>query len=170
MESVGRLVLTPCEAFENYPPGMAGRMAALSGSLPGGLSIMRRVLAMPALRRLPFVYGQMSRQGVPEELMQSWLEPLSLAAIRRDLRRYVSVARGGRRDMLAATASLASFEKPVLVAWGPDDRMMRPANGRRLANAFPDARLVEVPGSYVLMPIDQPEALARALREFIGDE
>jgi pimeloyl-ACP methyl ester carboxylesterase len=168
MERVGRLVLTPCEAFENYPPGLAGRMAALSGRLPGGLSVMRMTLAAPQLRRLPFVYGQMSRQGVPEELMQSWLEPLRLPAIRRDLRKYVTGVGQGRRDMLAATASLASFEKPVLVVWGPDDRMMRPANGARLADAFPDARLVEVSGSYVLMPIDRPTALTEALREFIG--
>jgi pimeloyl-ACP methyl ester carboxylesterase len=110
----------------------------------------------------------MSRQGVPEELMQSWLEPLRLPAIRRDLRKYVSAASQGRRDMLAATPSLATFETPVLVAWGPDDRMMRPANGRRLADAFPDARLVEIRGSYVLMPIDQPEELSRTLREFVA--
>jgi pimeloyl-ACP methyl ester carboxylesterase len=70
--------------------------------------------------------------------------------------------------MLAATPSLATFETPVLVAWGPDDRMMRPANGRRLADAFPDARLVEIRGSYVLMPIDQPEELSRTLREFVA--
>jgi len=169
MERVGRLVLTPCEAFENYPPGIEGRIAALSGRLPGGLSIMRRALATPAVRRLPFIYGRMSRRGVPEELMQSWLEPLRIAPIRRDLRKYVSAARRGRREMLAATTALASFERPVLVVWGPDDRMMRPANGRRLAGAFPDARLVEVEGSYVLMPIDQPAALSQALREFIAE-
>ncbi len=170
MHRVGRLVLTSCEAFENYPPGMAGRMAALSGRLPGGLSVMRMTLAVRRLRQLPFVYGQMSKRGVPDELMQSWLEPLKVPAIRRDLRKYVTAARGGRRDMLAATASLASFEKPVLVVWGPDDRLMRPANGRRLADAFPSARLVEVRDSYVLMPVDQPVALSRALREFIAAE
>lgn len=169
MERVGRLVLTPCEAFENYPPGIPGRVAALSGQLPGGLSIMRITLQSRRLRQLPFIYGRMSRRGVPEELMQSWLGPLRIAAIRRDLRKYVSGARGGRRDMLAATPALGSFEKPVLVVWGPDDRMMRPANGRRLADAFPDARLVEVQGSYVLMPIDQPVAVSQALREFIAE-
>jgi pimeloyl-ACP methyl ester carboxylesterase len=168
MERVGRLVLTPCEAFENYPPGLAGRMAALSGRLPGGLAVMRMTLAARPLRRLPFVYGQMSRQGVPEELMQSWLAPLRLPAIRRDLRKYVTGARQGRRDMLAATASLTSFEKPVLVVWGPDDRMMRPANGRRLAEAFPNAELVEIRDSYVLMPIDQPVALSQALRRVVA--
>jgi pimeloyl-ACP methyl ester carboxylesterase len=168
VERVGRLVLTPCEAFENYPPGLAGRMAVLSARLPGGLSVMRMTLAARSLRQLPFIYGQMSKRGVSEELMQSWLAPLRLAAIRRDLRKYVTAAKGGRRDMLAATPALASFKKPVLVVWGPDDRMMRPANGRRLVDAFPNAELVEIPDSYVLMPIDQPTALAAALREFVA--
>jgi pimeloyl-ACP methyl ester carboxylesterase len=170
MDRVGRLVLTPCEAFENYPPGIAGRMAALSGRLPGGLSLMRLTLAARPLRRLPFIYGQMSKRGVPDELMRSWLEPLKVPEIRRDLRKYVSGARQGRRDVLAATPALAKFERPVLVVWGPDDRMMRPANGRRLADAFPNARLVEIRDSYVLMPIDQPVALADTLRRFIHPE
>jgi pimeloyl-ACP methyl ester carboxylesterase len=170
MDRVGRLVLTPCEAFENYPPGIAGRMAALSGRLPGGLSLMRLTLAARPLRRLPFIYGQMSKRGVPDELMRSWLEPLKVPEIRRDLRKYVSGARQGRRDVLAATPALARFERPVLVVWGPDDRMMRPANGRRLADAFPNARLVEIRDSYVLMPIDQPVALADTLRRFIHPE
>jgi pimeloyl-ACP methyl ester carboxylesterase len=167
MERVARLVLTPCEAFENYPPGIPGRMAALSGRLPGGLSMMRHVLRVSPLRQLPIVFGRMSRRGVPDELIRSWAEPLARPEIRRDLRRYVTGAKRGRRDMLAATPALASFDKPVLVVWGPDDKLMRPANGKRLADAFPNARLIEVPDSYVLMPIDQPAALARVVREFI---
>jgi pimeloyl-ACP methyl ester carboxylesterase len=79
----------------------------------------------------------------------------------------VLTVKQGRRDMLAATTALAGFDKPVLVLWGPDDKMMRPANGRRLADAFPNARLVEIPDSYVLMPIDQPEVVARELRAFV---
>jgi pimeloyl-ACP methyl ester carboxylesterase len=170
MDRVARLVLTPCEAFENYPPGIPGRIAASSGRLPGGLVLMRWTLRARPLRRLPFVYGRMSKRGVPEQVMRSWLEPLARREIRRDLRKYVAGARNGRREMLAATPALASFEQPVLVLWGPEDRMMRPANGRRLADAFPHARLVEVPGSFVLMPIDQPAVVARELRKFIGGE
>jgi pimeloyl-ACP methyl ester carboxylesterase len=168
MDRVGRLVLTPCEAFENYPPGIPGRVAALSGGLPGGLTVMRATLGVRRVRQLPFVFGRMSRRGVPEELMRSWLEPLKRAEIRRDVRKYVVDVRRGRRDMLAATPALAGFTKPVLVAWSPDDRLMRPENGRRLADAFPNSRLVEIPDSYVLMPIDQPAALAGALRDFIA--
>jgi pimeloyl-ACP methyl ester carboxylesterase len=143
-------------------------MAVLSGRLPGGLSMMRHVLGVRPVRQLPIVFGRMSKRGVPDELIRSWAEPLGRREIRRDLRKYVTTALpDGRRDMLAATPALAAFDKPVLVVWGRDDKLMRPANGRRLAAAFPDARLVEVPDSYVLMPIDQPAVLARALREFV---
>ena len=39
----------------------------------------------------------------------------------------------------------------------------------RFAALFPDSRLVEIPDSYTLVPIDQPQALAAALREFAGE-
>jgi pimeloyl-ACP methyl ester carboxylesterase len=170
MERVGRLVLTPCEAFENYPPGIPGRMAMLSGRLPGGLSMMRHVLGIRALRQLPIVFGRMSKRGVSDDLIRSWAAPLAAPEIRRDLRKYVCAAGQGRREMLAATPALGSFHKPVLILWSPDDKLMRPANGRRLADAFPNARLIEVPDSYVLMPIDQPEVLARELGDFVSAE
>jgi pimeloyl-ACP methyl ester carboxylesterase len=72
MERAGRLVLTPCEAFENYPPGIPGKVAALSGRMPGGLAMMRHVLRARPLRDLPIVFGRMSKRGVPEELIRSW--------------------------------------------------------------------------------------------------
>jgi pimeloyl-ACP methyl ester carboxylesterase len=40
-------------------------------------------------------------------------------------------------------------------------------HGRRLAEAFPNSRLVEVEDSYTLIPIDRPDAMASALREFV---
>jgi pimeloyl-ACP methyl ester carboxylesterase len=35
-ERLARLVITPCESFENVPPGLPGRTAALGLKLPGG--------------------------------------------------------------------------------------------------------------------------------------
>ena len=34
---VGRIVLVSCEAFDNVPPGLTGRMVVLSGRLPAPL-------------------------------------------------------------------------------------------------------------------------------------
>jgi pimeloyl-ACP methyl ester carboxylesterase len=168
VERVGGLLLVSCETDGNYPPGLAGRVAALSGWLPGGFGVMRRVLLSPTLRRLPMTYGQMSKRGVPDELMREWLEPLKRPEIRRDLRRYVRDVRRGRREMRAATPTLRGFERPVLVVWDAEGKLMPNAEGRRLAESFPNSRYVELPDCYTLIPLDQPRALAREIREFAG--
>jgi pimeloyl-ACP methyl ester carboxylesterase len=166
VERVGRLVLVSCETAGNYPPGLGGHMAWLSCKLPGGLVAMRRTLLSPRLRALPVVFGRMSKRGVPDELMREWLEPLRRPEIRRDLRKYGGDAMKGKRVFREADASLAGFERPVLVVWDSEGTMMPGAEGRRLAESFPDARLVELPDCYTLIPEDQPVELARAIREF----
>jgi pimeloyl-ACP methyl ester carboxylesterase len=45
---------------------------------------------------------------------------------------------------------------------------MPPEHGRRLADAFPNSRLVEIADSFTLVPEDQPALLTRHLREFIA--
>lgn len=168
VDRVGALVLVSCETDGNYPPGVAGRIAALSGFMPGGFGAMRFALASPRLRRLPFTYGRMSKRGVPDELMQRWLQPLKRPEIRRDTRRYVRDVRHGRREIQAATPKLRSFDRPVLVVWDEEGTMMPNAEGRRLADSFPNSRYVELPDCYTLIPLDQPQALAQEIRDFVS--
>jgi pimeloyl-ACP methyl ester carboxylesterase len=168
VDRVGGLVLVSCETADNYPPGVAGRIAALSGFMPGGFGLMRFALASPALRRLPFTYGRMSKRGVSDELMHRWLQPLKRPEIRRDTRKYVRDVRHGRREMRAATPKLRAFERPVLVVWDAEGTMMPNSEGRRLAESFPSSKYVELPDCYTLIPIDQPQALAREIKQFVG--
>jgi pimeloyl-ACP methyl ester carboxylesterase len=169
-DRMGRLVLASCEAFDNYPPGLPGHVAWLSAKLPGGISIARRTVLIRRLRESPMAFGRMTKRGIPDQLMRAWVEPLKNREIRRDLRKYAGQARGvGRRDLLAATDYLPSFDRPVLVAWAAEDRVMPPEHGRRLAELFPNSRLVEIADSYTLIPEDQPLALAGAIREFVRD-
>ena len=166
-ERVGKLALVSCEAFDNYPPGLAGHAAWAAAKLPGATSAMRRTLLSPRLRGLPFVFGQMAKHGVPDEWMEEWLEPLKRPEVRRDFRRYAGGAMKGRHDLRAASAALGTFERPVLVVWDSEGKMMPNEHGRRLAKSFPNARLVELEDCYTLVPIDQPEPLAKALTDFI---
>jgi pimeloyl-ACP methyl ester carboxylesterase len=166
VERVGKLVLVSCETEGNYPPGLGGHAAWLSCKLPGGLALMRRTLLTPWLRRLPMVYGQMSKRGVPDELMHSWLEPLRRPEIKRDLRKYAGDAIRGKKAIRAASAALPSFERPVLVVWDREGKMMPNAEGRRFAAAFPDSRYVELDDCYTLVPLDQPRALAALIADF----
>lgn len=164
-DRVGAFVLVSCETDDNYPPGVAGQIAALSGFMPGGFGLMRFALGSPMLRKLPFAYGRMSKRGVPDELMQRWLQPLKRPEIRRDTRKYVRDVRRGRREIKAATPKLQSFAGPVLVVWDKEGTMMPNSEGRRLADSFPNSTYVELPDCYTLIPIDQPQALAREIRQ-----
>jgi pimeloyl-ACP methyl ester carboxylesterase len=168
MERVAKLVLVSCEAFDNYPPGVPGRGAATMARLPGGVRLLRRVLLTRPLRNLPTTFGAMSKKGVPDEVMREWLRPLARADIRRDFSKYAGDTKRGRRDLLAATETLGGFERPVLVVWAAEDRVMPVEHGRRLADSFPNARLVEIADSYTLVPEDQPAVLAAHLRDFVA--
>jgi pimeloyl-ACP methyl ester carboxylesterase len=167
---VGRLVLASCETYDNYPPGLPGRVAALAARLPGGLAAVLKPLRFKALRRLPMTFGLMSKRPLPEELGDQWLEPaLTNAAIRRDLRKYAGDTRQGRRQLVKANSRLAGFAKPVLVVWAAEDKVMPAAAGRRLAASFPNSRFIEIPDSRTLIPIDQPRALAGAIATFVAN-
>ncbi len=166
LERVARLALVSCEAFDNYPPGLAGNAAVLSAKMPGGISLMRQTILRRPTRRLPMVYGQMSKRRVPDELLRSWLEPLARRDIQRDIRKYIGDVKQGKRDMRAATPALERFQKPVLIVWDSEGKMMPTEHGRRLAETFPNSKLVEIDDCYTLIPIDQPARLAGALREF----
>jgi hypothetical protein len=78
--------------------------------------------------------------------MRDWLLPPKRREIRRDLRKYAGDAMTGKRDLLAATPALNSFERPVLGAW--------------------TSRLVDIADCYTLIPEDQPAELAREIRQF----
>ncbi len=64
--------------------------------------------------------------------------------------------------------ALASFDRPVPVVWDLEGEMMPTEHGRRLAQAFPDSRLVELPDCYTLIPEDRRAELAGAIRDFAG--
>jgi pimeloyl-ACP methyl ester carboxylesterase len=169
-QRIGRLVPASCEAFDNYPPGVPGRMAWLAAKLPGGVNAALQPLRLRPLRRLPITFGWMSKRPVPHEVMDEWLRPvLTQREIRRDLAKYAGGARQARPELLAATEALAAFQRPALVAWAAEDRVMPPEHGRRLAELLPDARLVEIADSYTLIPEDQPAELARAIRQFVRE-
>jgi pimeloyl-ACP methyl ester carboxylesterase len=168
-ERVARMVLVACEAFDNYPPGIAGRLLVLTARIPGGLALLTQLLRFRAARRAPGGWGWMSKRPVPDDVMDGWFRPArEQAAVRRDLATY------GRsippRDVLMEWAERnRSFAGPVLVAWAAEDRLMPADHGRRLAALYPQGRLVTIPDSYTLVPEDQPAALTAAIRAFLSE-
>lgn len=89
---------------------------------------------------------------------------LTDASVRRDTAQFMRVVRPA--DLLDVSTRLGCFTRPVL-PWGTDDRFFTPPLARRLADAFPDARLVEVKGGHTFLPLDEPDRIASEISTFL---
>jgi len=166
---IARLALCSCEAFDNVPPKGAARLLPYIARVPGGIAAAVMPFRFDRLRRLPMTYGPLSKRPVPREVMDRWFGPIvESSEIRRDLRKYVVDAAQARRDLLAAADALRGFDRPALVAWASEDRLMPREHGRRLADLLPQGQLAEIADCRTLIPADQPAALAWHMRELLA--
>lgn len=85
-------------------------------------------------------------------------------ASRRDIWRAVNgvVDRAGVHDELARVAA------PTLVVVGEEDVATVPAKAERIAAGIRGAKLVRIPGAGHSSSIEQPEAVTRAIGDFLG--
>ncbi|WP_370375215.1 alpha/beta fold hydrolase [Streptomyces laculatispora] len=80
---------------------------------------------------------------------------------------YRRSADADARRLAEAAGTLRSFDRPALVVRAAGDRVMPPGHGRRLAALLPQGRPAEIAESRTLVPLDQPERLALAIRESV---
>ncbi|MCA1220135.1 alpha/beta fold hydrolase [Streptomyces sp. 8L] len=163
---VARAVLVSCDAFDNFPPGLTGRTLFAAGKLPPALfGLFMRQMGIRAMRRTPLAFGWLTKRG--DAATARWTAALPRRPdIARDAVRALR-AMAGESDVLAeAAGNLAEFDRPALVVWAAGDRVMPPEHGRRLAELLPRGRLVEVKDTYTLIPLDQPDELARLIGGF----
>jgi pimeloyl-ACP methyl ester carboxylesterase len=164
---IGRLVITSCEAFDNFPPGLPGKNLFTSAKLPGGLNFAFKMLKLKPMRRAPMTWGWMSKRPVPDDVMNGWLSQLwQSPEIRRDLRKYI-LGVPPREELLNWAEKLREFDRPALVVWAAEDKVMPPEHGRRLAELLPRSEHVEIADSYTLIPEDQPEQLSSHISSFV---
>jgi pimeloyl-ACP methyl ester carboxylesterase len=163
---IGGVVLASCDAFDNFPPGLTGKVLVTSGKLPPPLfGIFMQQMRVKPVRRLPIAFGWLTKRG--DAATARWVKLLlRQPQVRRDLVRVLRAISGDRTLLTEAAKSLPGFDRPALVAWAKQDRVMPPEHGRRLAELLPKATLAEIPDSYTLLPLDQPAALAAAIRDF----
>lgn len=164
---VGRAVLASCEAFDNLPPGLTGKTLALSGKLsPGLFGAFMQQLRLRAVRRTPLAFGTLTKRG--DAATARWIRPvLEQPEIRAETVRMLRSVFADRNLLVETAPELAHFDKPALVVWASEDRVMPLDHGRRLAELLPQAQFEEVADSYTLIPLDQPAELARLIREFV---
>jgi pimeloyl-ACP methyl ester carboxylesterase len=163
-ERLARLVLTPSDAYEDFPP-LAFKYLTAAARVPGGLSLLAQSTRLSALRRSPVAYGWLTKKRLDDELLRSWVEPgLEDRGVSRDI---TKVLRGAhKRYTLEAAEKLRSFDKPTLIAWSTEDRFFKLKHGERLAREMPNARLERIDDARTFVSLDQPERLAELIAGF----
>jgi pimeloyl-ACP methyl ester carboxylesterase len=162
-ERVGRLVLTNCDTHDNFPPGVFKAMPPIA-KLPGGMALMALPFRVGAFRRASF--APFAKHPIPPELIDSWFEPgASDAGVRRDLKKVTAGMH--RRYTIEAAEKLASFDRPTLFAWAPEDRVFKLSYADRLAETIPDATIETIDDAKTFVSLDQPQRLAEVIGAFV---
>jgi pimeloyl-ACP methyl ester carboxylesterase len=162
-ERIGRLVLTDCDAFDNFPPKAFRSLVILARAhlLTAGMQPLR----LRAPRRLPLAYGWLTKRPVPDDVLDGWVRAfLSSRGVRRDARRVLAAV--DRNLLLDNTPRLAEFDRPVLLAWAREDPFFPVEHAHRLAAIFPDAKVVEIDDARAFVSWDQPDRVAELVGEF----
>jgi 3-oxoadipate enol-lactonase len=74
------------------------------------------------------------------------------------------------RSWTGTLSRLPTIETPTLVIHGETDALVPPENGRIVARAIPNAKLVMVPHASHIFYTDQTEASADAIMSFLGQQ
>jgi pimeloyl-ACP methyl ester carboxylesterase len=161
---IGRVVLTNCDAFTNFPPAPFGQLFKAFRS-PSAIRALLAPMRATAVRHSPAGFGLLVRQPLDPDQTRAWVEPcLSDPAIRQDVARFAKEV--DPQDLNAASNNLASFGGRALLVWGTGDRFFKLDYAQRLRSTFSDARLVEIEHGRTFVPHDEPARLASEIAAF----
>jgi len=163
---VGGLVLTNCDAFEQFPPRYFGPLFTLARSRLA-VWLLAQQTRLRAVRHSPLGFGPLLNRPRPAALTRGWIQPLlDSAAIRHDLTRFARGLQG--TELTEAATWLGSFPGPVRLVWGTRDRHFTVGLGRRLRAAFPHAQLDEVADATTFVSVDRPGAVISAVESVLA--
>ncbi len=164
-QRLARLVLTNCDAFENFPPPLLQPLF-YGAHIPGFTFLLAQLLRTSFARNL--LISLVAHRSLSTEIAESYFGPLAeLSGVQRDVTKVISGI--SNRYTLEASRSFADFRKPVLLVWGEDDFFFPMREAERLQRAFPYARLERVADSKTFVAEDQPDILARLVKQFVHE-
>jgi pimeloyl-ACP methyl ester carboxylesterase len=152
---VRALILCDTKADADTPEGKHTRDEHAAFVERDGLDALAELL-------LPKLLGATSRTRNP-----SLTERVRAMVLRQPVAGVVGALRA-MRDRPDSTSGLSGIRVPTLVLCGAEDGVTPPALARTMAQRIPGGRYVEVEGAGHLAPLEQPDRVTRAVREFLA--
>jgi len=153
-ERVHALVLCDTRASTDSAEGREARHALAARVRKEGAQVVAEAM-------IPRLLAPATRQGHPdlEQRLRGIIESQPAESIAR--------AAEGMASREESTPLLPEIDVPVLVIVGAEDAAATVEEARRMRDAIPDARLVEIPGAAHLPNLEQPAAFDTALVHFL---
>ncbi len=154
---LAKLILCDTRAIADTPEAAAGRLKTAEKVLAEGSTVVAEAM-MPKL----FAPATANEQpSVVESTRQVILntKPEGIVAALR-----------GMAERPDVSARLAEFTIPALLICGEHDSISPPAEMRGIAEKMPTARFVEIAGAGHMAPLEKPDSVNAAIREFLKQE
>ena len=158
---IGRLVLTNCDCFDQFPPSSLQRFMEVMRR-PAAIAGVAQAMRSTTFRHGRFGYGPFARD-YDEAMTRAWIEPLRTdPRIREDVARFASAVDAS--DLSAVAHVCTSSPGSVRLVWGNADPYFPMDLGHRLAAAFRNATLTEV-DARTFVPLDASAQLAAEITD-----
>lgn len=154
---IKRYVFTNSDSYEHFPPGSFAQIVRICRFSPRlGGAILRGLASGPGQG---FFLKQVSKTTVTPARKAAIFGAFATNAVSRRQAVAVTASLDPTLTLRASTA-IEQFDGPVTLVWGADDKLFPLDHARRLAAAFPRARLVEIPDCSTYVMLDAPKQLA----------
>jgi pimeloyl-ACP methyl ester carboxylesterase len=162
---IARMVLTPCDLFDNFLPPLFRPLQWIGGR-PAGVFLIAQPMRFEIIRNSPLAFGWLAKRPIEPSVSADYLHSvLESAAVRRDV---AKVLKGiSPRYTQDAAEKLRDFKGPTLLAWASEDRLFPVDHAHRMANILPNARVELIEDSYSFVPEDQPDRLCTVINDFL---
>jgi 3-oxoadipate enol-lactonase len=152
-ERIAALVLVGTRASGETDESRAGRDSSIALLAEAGVIGLWRGLE-----------DRLFASGTPEETRARARE----LALEQGVTR-LPAALAAIRDRPSSTELLSEIDVPVLVVAGTEDAIVPAGEPEEMAEAIPNARLLEIPEAGHLVPLERPEELNRELVAFLAE-
>jgi pimeloyl-ACP methyl ester carboxylesterase/nucleoside-diphosphate-sugar epimerase len=166
---VRRLVLSDCDAFDNWPPPQVERLKRAM-RLPGMARLLTMLLRIPAVARSSLGFRNLvyDRRLLTRDRLAEYLRPVAAdrARVRRMRRFFLSLDPACTRDIVHLLQELA---RPTMIVWGCEDAYWSTSWAQRLYDEIPGAERLElIPFAGLSCHEERPDHFARLLLEFFA--
>jgi len=166
---VSHLILVDSVAYDYWPVFEVRRMQRLL-KIPPAIWALNLALRIDRIKVIKFMFRKLvfNKSVLSDEVMDEYSRTIGADPERRErFRRFVLAGDG--KHTLAAAPGLAKFDRPTMIVWAAEDKVLPVSWGERLYREIPGARRLElVPGAGHLVPEEKPEVLGRLIIDFLS--